>query len=249
MTDHWVACGRPTSPGRLRLFCFPYAGGAASSFSRWSDALPPTVQVCPVELPGRGRRQKEPPFTELGPLVRTEVRGILPYLDQPFAFFGHSMGALIGFEFARELRRTYGLSPAHLFVSAHRAPQLPAPDRSTRTLADGELVARLRSLNGTSEDVLAHRELLGLVLPILRADFAVCESYTYSPEAALDCPISSFGGLKDPTASQEELEAWREQTNASFSLQMLSGDHFFVNTARGPLLQALARDLCGIHPR
>jgi medium-chain acyl-[acyl-carrier-protein] hydrolase len=115
--NNWVTCSRPKPQATLRLFCFHYAGGGAAIFRTWSDSLPSSVEVCAIELPGRGMRLKEPPFTQLEPLVQHLASALFPYLDKPFAFFGHSMGGLVSFELTRLLRREYGVSPVHLFVS------------------------------------------------------------------------------------------------------------------------------------
>ncbi len=185
----------------------------------------------------------ERPFTQLEPLVPTLASALFPYLDKPFAFFGHSMGGLVSFELARLLRREYGLSPVHLFVSAHRAPQVPDPDAPIHALPNPEFLQELRRYNGTPEAVLENAELMQLLLPTLRADFAVVETYAYTPEQPLDCPITAFGGLDDREVSSNELEAWREQTKASFVLKMFPGDHFFLDSAKPLLLQSLSQKL------
>jgi medium-chain acyl-[acyl-carrier-protein] hydrolase len=161
----------------------------------------------------------------------------------PFAFFGHSMGGLIGFELAHELRRQHRLVPLHLFVAGHRAPQLP--DRAPRLhhLPEAELLSQLRRLNGTPEAVLQDADLMQFFLPVLRADFAVCETYSYSVRPPLPCPISVFGGLQDPRVRYDELAGWREQTRSAFRQRMLPGDHFFLHSAQEMLLQALTQDL------
>lgn len=241
--NRWVTCPKPNPQATLRLFCFHYAGGGAAIFRTWSDSLPQSVEVCAIELPGRGTWLMQRPFTRLEPLVPTLASALLPYLDKPFAFFGHSMGGLVSFELTRLLRRDYGLSPVHLFVSGRRAPQVPDPDPPIHALPNPEFLQELRRFNGTPEAVLENAELMQLLLPTLRADFAVLETYVYTPEPPLECPITTFGGLSDRVASRDELEAWRDQTSAAFSVQMFPGDHFFVHSAQPLLLQALSREL------
>jgi medium-chain acyl-[acyl-carrier-protein] hydrolase len=153
------------------------------------------------------------------------------------------MGGLVSFEVTRLLRSEYGLSPVHLFVSARRPPQIPNPNPPIHTLLEAEFVEELRRLKGTPEAVLQNVELMQLLIPTLRADFAVLETYTYAPEAPLECPIVAFGGLQDQEVNIQELEAWRQQTIASFSLQMLPGNHFFIHSAQPLLLQSIARKL------
>jgi medium-chain acyl-[acyl-carrier-protein] hydrolase len=239
--DRWIPFRKPDPQSRLRLFCFPYAGAGALIFHKWSDALRRDIEVCPIQLPGRGTRLTEPPFTKLPGLVEALARVLVPLLDKPFAFFGHSLGALIGFELARQIRRQHGLHPVRLFVSAGRAPQIPHRAPPIHTLPDNEFLAELRRLNGTPRELLDHEELMEVMLPIVRADFALYETYLYSAEPPLTCPISAFGGLQDRKVSASDLEAWRSQTSASFSLRMFPGDHFFLKEPL--LLQALSQEL------
>jgi len=239
--DPWISYHKPGPKTRLRLFCFPYAGAGALIFRTWSDSLPADVEVCPVQLPGRGTRMTERPFTQLSLLVEALAQALAPLLDGPFAFFGHSLGALISFELARRIRRQYGLHPARLFVSAARAPQIPHRGPSIHTLPDKEFFMELRRLNGTPSELLGHEELMEIMLPILRADFALYETYLYSIEPPLNCPISAFGGLQDSKVSESDLGAWRAQTSVSFSLQMFPGDHFFLKQPL--LLRSLVQEL------
>jgi medium-chain acyl-[acyl-carrier-protein] hydrolase len=227
----------------LRLFCFPYAGGNAALYRHWPDHVPATIEVWPVELPGRGSRPLEPPFTSLTPLVHAAARALLCHLDRPFAFFGHSMGALVAFELARLLRREHGLRPVQLFASAARAPQLFDLDPPISTLPRPAFLEKLRCLGGTPREVLEHPELMELLESMLRADFAVCDSYTYVPDVPLACRLSVFGGLHDPEVSGDQLDAWRAQTTASFSRHMLPGGHFFLQHSPALVPNLLARDL------
>lgn len=239
----WVICPRPNDRATLRLFCFPYSGGSTAIFSAWPQRLPAAIEVWPVQLPGRGARLAEPPFTRMTPLIEALASAIRPYLDRPFAFFGHSMGALVSFELARQLRRRYDLCPVHLIASGHRAPHVPDRDPPIYALPESEFLEELRRLNGTPAEVLEHAELRELVLPALRADFAVCETYVYTEDHPLECPIAALGGLQDSEVPREDLEAWRMQTQSAFSLRMLPGDHFFLNKEQPLLLQALVREL------
>ena len=223
----------------MHLFCFPYAGGRALNYRYWSNNLPVNVEVCAIELPGRGTLLKETPFTRIKPLIETIAEKILPKLDKPFALFGHSMGALISFELAHFLRNKYGINPVHLFVSAHRAPQIISKKPPIHSLPETEFLAELHRLNGTSKEILENRELMELFLPILRADFEVLETYTYQSLPSLECLITAFGGLSDSEANIDELEAWGKQTKSTFSLKMFQGDHFFIHSAQSQLLEYL----------
>lgn len=161
----------------------------------------------------------------------------------PFAFFGHSMGALLSFEVARELRRQHGIVPVHLFASGRRAPQAPDRDPPIHQLPDPAFLDELRLLDGTPEEVLEHPELMELMLPVLRADMAVSETYVYKPEDRLACSISAFGGLQDSEVDYDGLVAWREQTRRSFTLQMFPGNHFFLKSSQSLVLEAVSQGL------
>ena len=244
--NKWVTCPRPNPQARLRLFCFPYAGGAASAFCTWSGNLPREVEVCSIQLPGREGRLGEALFSRLEPLLEALVPAIQPYLDRPYAFFGHSMGATIGFELARQLCAQNDPGPLHLFVSGSRAPQVPDPDWPIHHLPDEEFTEELRRFNGTPKAVLQNAELMQFFLPILRADFTLHGTYVYTTGEPLDCPISAFGGREDGKVSYDDLEAWRELTRGEFTLRIFPGDHFFLRSARPYLLQAVSQDLTSI---
>lgn len=241
--NSWVVVHKPNSRAKLRLFCFPYAGGGAYIYRSWSDTLPPFVEVCSIQLPGRGGRMSEEPLSDLAQVVEEAARGLQPYFDRPFAFFGHSMGALISYELARQLQSENKTGPKHLFVSAHRAPHLPRTEPSFYNLPDDELIDELRRLKGTPSEVLENPELMHLMLPLMRADFSVCQNYDFQAAAQpLACPITVFGGLED-TVTSEQLQDWRQHTTATFKLRLFPGDHFFLHTSHESLLRALAQEL------
>ncbi len=241
--ENWITYPKLNPQANLRLFCFPYAGSSAQTFRAWHNSLPKMVEVCPVELPGRGKQIRLAPFTRLQPLVEASAQALLPHLDKPFAFFGHSMGGLICFELARLLRKQYGLSPVHLFVSGRRAPQIPDSAPPIHMLPEPQFLEQLRRLNGTPQAVLENTELMQFFLPILRADFTVLETYSYTAESPLDCPITTFGGCEDREVSWDELQSWQVQTSTSFSLHLFPGNHFFLHSAELLLLQTLSEKL------
>lgn len=244
--DPWVARRTPNPGARLRLFCFPYAGGGASIYRTWAPSLPPEVDVCPVQLPGRESRLREQPFDRLLPLVRTLADVLAPYMDLPFAFYGYSNGALMSFELARELRRRGMRQPVHLFPAACPAPHLPDKDPPIHDLPDAEVVQEIRRLNGTPEEILQNEELMKLLIPLLRADSAIHETYVYTREDPLDVPMTAVGGVNDPKADREEMEAWGIHTTGEFTVRMMAGDHFFIHSAQPLVLRDLAQDLHGV---
>ena len=169
-------------------------------------------------------------------------QGLASYLDKPFALFGHSMGALIAFELARHVSREYKAQPVHLFVSGRCSPQTNSEPLDPK-LFDSELPEMLRRNNGTPEEVLENPELMELVLPVLRADVALCKSYVYAPKPPFSFPITAFGGFDDHGVVRRYIEGWREHTTGPFVLRMLPGDHFFLNTSRLLLLEAISKEL------
>lgn len=239
----WLARGARAVAPRLRLFCFPYAGGAAAVFREAAEHLPDDIEIYAVQLPGRPPRMRDAPCTSLAELVEAVSVALHPALDLPFALLGHSMGGLLAFELARTLRRQGGPAPLHLFVSACRAPQLPRVEPPAHRLPDAAFIERLRSLGGTPEAMLANPELMELFLPTLRADFAVSETYGCAPEPPLDCPITAFGGIDDLQVSRQDLAAWRTQTGGPFQVRMLPGAHFFLTGAPAPLYAGIAAAL------
>src|SRR5512145_848665 len=212
----WLAYLQPDPRARLRLFCFPHAGGAASMYLSWPGLLPASISICPIQYPGRENRLGERPLKQLTDLADGLAPVLRPYVEKPFAFFGHSMGALAAFELAHLLNRLYGVLPAFFFVSGFRAPQLPPINEPIANLPEDEFIAELRSYNGTPDEILESREMMQLLMPTLRADFNAVETYRYTPKAPLRCPIAAFGGTQDHGVPEEDVAAWGEQTTSAF---------------------------------
>jgi len=234
---------QPDSGARYRLFCFPYAGGGSGIFRGWIRLLQPKIEVIPALLPGRESRLREPAFTSIDAIVETLSREIVPFLDRPFAFFGHSMGAMISFNLARRLRAERSIEAEHLFLSGRRAPQLPERDPVIHDLPEPEFIAEVERLDGTPKEVLENRELMEILLPMLRADFAVCASFNYVPAPPLKTSITVLGGIRDESATREKIEGWCAETIGSCSVSMLDGDHFFINQQRDEILRIINRTL------
>lgn len=228
---------------RLRVFCLPYAGAGASAFRLWDREFPDHVELISLQPPGRERRISEPLSGSVPDIVAMLATDIADLLDLPFAFFGHSMGALLAFEAARELRRRNLPGPVHVVASGMRAPQTPRRTRELHGLPDEQLVAELRRLGGTPDQVFAEPELLALVLPALRADLTACETYDYRPEPPLACPISAWRGTTDREVNDDELAAWRRETAAGFSMRRFAGGHLYPVTAMPVVTAALVATL------
>jgi surfactin synthase thioesterase subunit len=241
--DRWIAAFQPRPSARVRLLCFPHAGAGPSAFRRWSGLLPPEIDPCLLQLPGRENRLTETPFTELPPLLGALLDALEPMMRPPYALFGCSMGALVAFELARALRAAGRALPCHLFVAARQAPQLPSSPTPMDTLTDAELLEEIRTLNGTPQEILAHQELMRLILPTLRADLGVCERYRYEHQQALNCPISAFAALDDSGALPEAVSAWRMQTTSRFQLHLVDGGHFVLQTATTVVAGHVTADL------
>ncbi|VEP11898.1 Polyketide synthase family protein [Hyella patelloides LEGE 07179] len=241
--NSWLIFPQPNPQASLRLFGFPYAGAGASIFNYWIKQLPTEIELCAIQLPGRENRLTESPLTRIKELVNLLVPHLKPYLDRPFALFGHSMGALLSFEITRELRRRNYPLPIHLFVSGRNAPQLLDLQPPIHHLPDDRFIEKIENFNGTPEAVWQDKKLVEQILPILRADFALLETYFYGNESPFDFPITAFGGLEDSQVEQVKLAAWKHQTTANFALQMFEGDHFFLHSADRELLQAISAQL------
>lgn len=231
--------------GALRLFCFPYAGGSAQVFRSWQRHFLTEASLSLAHLPGRAARIGEPPFKQYKPLVNALADAIIPELSPAFVFWGHSMGALISFELARELRRRGQPGPLALFVSGRVAPQIPDPDPPTFNLPEQEFIAELRRLNGTPGELLDRPELREFFLPTIRADFELVDTYVYESGDPLACAIHAYGGLQDATVPIADLRAWQKQTSGAFKVRMFPGDHFFIHTS-ADFVHALRRDVLDV---
>lgn len=220
-----------------RLICFSHAGGGAVGYRAWAAHLPPTVDLCAVRLPGRETRLREAAYTDWMVMV-SELVDTLP-LDKPFAFFGHSMGALVAFEMARLLQKRGLPSPTHLFLSGRQAPQMPSKFGSLHHLPDEQFMHAVgKKYGGIPDAVLQHEELVELIRPILRADLTLVETYQHRDEPPLDCPIIALGGLED-APDRADLAAWRVHTSVEFNLHLFPGGHFYLEQQRNALLRTL----------
>jgi len=239
-TTKWLTFPRPNPQAAMRLFCFSYAGGGASTFRPWLQHLAPSIELCAVQLPGRENRLREAPLTQIDPIVDILDQMLPAYFDKPFALFGHSLGAILAFELARALRNRPEARLAHVFVSARIAPQAIDPEPPIYQLPEAQFLAKLRQLNGTPAMVFEHEELLEMLMPILRADFALNETYVYRPEPPLD-------GTEDPKVSESELKEWSAQAAGRFALKMFPGDHFFVSSAQQAIVSLINGELQAVN--
>ena len=236
----WVA-PEPRPAARLILLCAPYASGGASVFRSWPTHLP-HVEVIALQLPGREQRVSERPMRRLVDVVRAAVPELMHRLDRPFALFGHSLGGLLAFEIALELRRACAVAPVKLMVSACRAPQSPPP-RRTFDLPDRELVATLADPRDPRRSLAGSPELMELMLPSLRADLEIAQTYEYRPRPPLPCRIVGYYGTDDQQVGAAGMAPWAQHTSAGYRQHVMPGDHFFVIGQRRRLLAAVAAEL------
>ena len=236
----WVVCPQPRPDAQFRLICFPYAGGGASAFKDWVNATPEHIELCVVQLPGREERLGEPLMTNMAALVDALTHEIVASTDRPFAFLGHSMGAIVSYEVACQLRAKGAAQPQHLFVSARAAPHLEGNGEPLRSLENVQFIERLHQTYGAVPEAIRNSaELKSVFLPILRADVELLETHTDIAPDPLECPISALGGASDPAISATMLAGWRERTSAKFVQHEFPGDHFYIHAERNAVMAAI----------
>ena len=238
----WFSGLADMQPRKLTLFCFPYAGGGTMMYRNWRDTLLNSAIVA-IRLPGRESRLGEAPIGSMSVLVEALGAEILPHLKEPFAFFGHSMGAIIAFELTRWLAARGQPLPCALHVSAARAPQFrlnhvpgPEPDEAA-------FLEELRRLEGMPRDILDNPELMRVAIPTLQADARLYRHYVYSPGPPLPVPIHATGGFTDANITRDHLDRWREQTTSAFTLRQFQGGHFYLQSEESGFLTALYSNL------
>ena len=241
--NNWFVPFKQKNNAYIRLFCFHYGGGSASAFRRWSEDIIYDAELIAIQLPGREERFNEPLLDGILQVVDNLCKNFHNYLDRPFIFFGHSIGAVIAFEFIRALRKKGITQPKHLIVSGAKAPQAPLKKQPIHALANAKFIEELRKYNGIPEYIINNKELMSIFLPTIRADFCISETYKYVNESPLALPITALGGLSDDTFYLDDLLKWKEQTNAFFKSYLLAGDHFFINTSYKEVIQIINKIL------
>lgn len=227
----------------MRLYCLPYSGASAMVYVKWQGRLPAWLQLCPLELPGRGQRYSEPLYTDIRLLGQHLADELAVQADDvPYALYGHSLGALLSWHVAQALVERGCRLPSALIVSGTAAPSQRDDSELAQPLSDERLLERLQELGGTPAMVFDSPQLLELVLPVLRADFQLCGSHCYTAHAPLDLPLLVMAG-RDDTATPEQLQAWRQETRGPFAVQMFDGGHFFIGSAQDAVLTALQQFL------
>lgn len=229
---------KPVFNPRLRLFCFPYAGGSASAYIAWTELLPKDVEVVLLQPPGRGSRFSEVAHENMESFTSEIVAEQDFVTEIPYVFFGHSLGCRVAFEVAKELQSRGLLLPQHFVASGSRAPHLTQELEAIHSLPELEFVNKLKRLNGTPEEVLQNKELMQLMLPSLRTDFRIAELHVSNPQT-LACPITIFYGTEDDNVVIEKLNAWQELSKFTINTFAFKGGHFFINEANNQVLTKL----------
>jgi surfactin synthase thioesterase subunit len=243
-TERWLAFARfAEGGGRTNVFCFPFAGGGASFYRAWLPSSPPSIALCPLQPPGREERFGEKSFDTMESLVLDATEALLPHLEQPFALFGHSLGAMACFEIAHALRERGAPMPVHLFVSGAPAPHLAHLIPSLYELPDERFLEGVKRYGGLPDEVLASRELLALLISRLRADFRISGTYRYSGRPPLAVPITAFAGEDDDIVTPPLVAPWQDHTTAPFRFETFPGGHFFIATHAREIVLKVARAL------
>ena len=241
--DRWIPFRNEGSAVRCRLFCFPHAAGNAAFYRPLRRLMPPEVDFCPVELPGRAARLNEPPFTSMSALMERLDHALQPLMGVPFGFFGHSVGACMAFEAARQLRSVDGRIAVHVFVSGRGSPKSASADfPQARSPSDRDLLAILGRFGGTPAAVMQRPELIAALLPALRADLALVAEYAADPEDRMTCPITAYAGADD-VAHSGSLQSWSDFTRGKFRTCIFPGGHFYFSPAAAALAKEIIQDL------
>lgn len=241
MKSKWIVNLRPKSSAVMRLICFPYAGGDASVFRHWVNALPEELEVLAIQLPGRASRLLEPPLVSMPEIIEELQSEILPYLSKPYIFLGHSLGSRIAFELTHRLRRNHQPLPYCFVASGSNAPDTKS--NKTHGLSDAEFIDELRALGGTPDDILNHEEMMSLLLPMLRADFGIAKTYNSGTRKPLDMPVALFNGTSDIVDEERLQKAWQRHFSMPIQYFSFDGGHFFINEKYAEFIKVLRKYL------
>jgi surfactin synthase thioesterase subunit len=244
--DRWIRRFHPRPGCAVRLLCLPHAGGSSSFFHSMSAALPPEIEVLAAQYPGRQDRHAEPNVGDLAELADHVFTAIRPHAGEPLAVFGHSMGAVLGYEVALRLQDAGLPTPVRLFASGRRAPSLHRLEK-LHAADDATVVAELRLLSGPQAAFL-DPEVLAMSMASIRADYHAVETYRHEPGRRLNCPITVLTGAQDPRVPVEEVRGWAEHTTADADVRVYPGGHFFLVDQSAPIRALIAGQLLGSGP-
>ncbi|MGM0562113.1 MAG: thioesterase II family protein [Pseudomonadota bacterium] len=228
---------------RLRLFCFPFAGGGAAVYRPWRHKLPADIEVVPVCPPGREHRFGEAAYDTIDELVADLADVIRPMTTRPYTFFGYSMGGMIAHHLACRLMADGGRSPEHLFIAALRSPNITTPRRQLHLLPSDEFWAEVAAYGATPAEILENDQYRALFEPFLRADFKLAQTAHSADLPPLDCPITAFGGASDTNPAPAELDDWEQATTGPFEKHIYPGGHFFMKQHEESILALMTEKL------
>ncbi|PHM65912.1 pyochelin biosynthetic protein PchC [Xenorhabdus stockiae] len=233
---------KPIHNPRLRIFCFPYAGGSAKTYHDWAKYFTDDIEIVAVQPPGRTTRIDEAPYEDLQLLI-DELMAHTEFITTiPYAFIGHSLGSRVAFELACKLQSCGYPVPVHLFASGCTAPHLRHNYPVTHDLPHDEFICVLREMNGTTDEALSNRELMDFLLPLLRADFKMAETYLIK-RRLLKSPITVLSGDADPDIKPIELHAWSELSSEGVTVQYVQGGHFFIDENKEKVIEVVLASL------
>lgn len=236
---NWFLTPAPRASATRRVYCVPYAGAGAAAYRDWGRLLPDWLELCALQLPGRGWRLAERPSTDLEGMATAIAEAIADHQDRPFVLFGHSMGAWLAFLATRQLQVT-GHAPEALVVSGRQAPRIGPIHPPMSHLDDADFVTEVQSrYGGIPREIREDAEILALLLPALRADVEGLERYEHRDGPPIPCPLVAVGGDRDPLVPLDYLDPWEEEAGAGFRREALPGDHFYFRDDPRPLLELI----------
>ena len=236
---NWYITHKKNPSALLRLFCFHHSGGGASAYYPWVEQLSPYIELIAIQLPGRENRFSEPLINNLNEITTYLAEGFCYYIDKPFIVFGHSLGALLSFEFTKVIYERHSVFPCHMIVSATKAPHFPFRAKHLSKLDGVCLKEELKIYNGIDERILYNDELLDLFLPIIKNDFSICENYRYLQSRPFLFDILALSGTNDQTVTNEELLGWSDYTTGKFESVFFPGGHFFIHEHKQKILELI----------
>lgn len=236
-------------PLKTNLFCLPFAGGSVYSYRSYQEVASASVNVIPVELPGRGKRFNEPALTDIHHMIDDLMGRLRPkFEEQPYALYGHSLGTLLGYLLTKRIISERLTLPKYLFVTGRAAPFVPLREPPRHLLPQDAFFKRMEDLGGTPADVLADGTIRDIFEPILRADFKAVETYAYQPTKPFDIPIHVMIGTGETVTTQEAL-AWQRETTYPIELTKFPGKHFFIFSFGRQIMNIVENKLSTINPQ
>lgn len=229
---------------KFDVFFLPYAGGNKYSYREYEEKAPPFLHLIPLEYPGRGERVNEPLLTTFDAIVNDLYHQIKSRIThEPYAIYGHSMGALGAYLLTRKLITNKHTPPLHIFVTGTIGPSaLTRREKKRHLLGKDEFIEEIKSLKGISDEILENEELMNYFEPILRADFTAVETYLHQEADPMDVPITVITGMEEDM-EPEEIKLWQNETKHPVDFRRFPGSHFFIFNYIREVLEIISRKL------